>query len=103
MNQVAMSMRVNVIVAERILGTMRMPLPERAALLQVRRWRILAGIGKAARGGIIAKGGLYLEKLADIDTIFRQDRYIDDGCPGPLHASGTQYRLVDDSDVYRNH
>jgi heavy metal translocating P-type ATPase len=30
---------------------------------------ILAGIGSAARRGIIVKGGLYLEKLADIDTI----------------------------------
>ena len=30
---------------------------------------ILAGIGSAARRGIIIKGGLYLEKLADIDTI----------------------------------
>jgi heavy metal translocating P-type ATPase len=30
---------------------------------------ILAGIGSAARLGIIVKGGLYLEKLADIDTI----------------------------------
>jgi Cd2+/Zn2+-exporting ATPase/Cu+-exporting ATPase len=30
---------------------------------------ILAGIGNAARRGIIVKGGLYLEKLADIDTI----------------------------------
>jgi cation transport ATPase len=30
---------------------------------------ILAGIGSAARHGIIVKGGLYLEKLADIDTI----------------------------------
>jgi heavy metal translocating P-type ATPase len=31
---------------------------------------ILAGIGSAALRGIIVKGGLYLEKLADIDTIF---------------------------------
>jgi heavy metal translocating P-type ATPase len=30
---------------------------------------ILAGIGSAARRGIIVKGGLYLEKLAEIDTI----------------------------------
>jgi Cd2+/Zn2+-exporting ATPase/Cu+-exporting ATPase len=30
---------------------------------------ILAGIGSAARRGIIVKGGLHLEKLADIDTI----------------------------------
>src|ERR1700730_4138095 len=30
---------------------------------------ILAGIGSAARRGIIVQGGLYLEKLADIDTI----------------------------------
>jgi heavy metal translocating P-type ATPase len=30
---------------------------------------ILAGIGSAAQRGIIVKGGLYLEKLADIDTI----------------------------------
>jgi heavy metal translocating P-type ATPase len=30
---------------------------------------ILAGIGSAARRGIIIKGGLYLEKLAEIDTI----------------------------------
>jgi heavy metal translocating P-type ATPase len=30
---------------------------------------ILAGIGSAARRGIIVKGGLYLEKLANIDTI----------------------------------
>src|ERR1700736_2001858 len=30
---------------------------------------ILAGIVSAARRGIIVKGGLYLEKLADIDTI----------------------------------
>jgi heavy metal translocating P-type ATPase len=30
---------------------------------------ILAGIGSAARRGIIVKGGLYLEKLADIDII----------------------------------
>jgi heavy metal translocating P-type ATPase len=30
---------------------------------------ILAGIGSAARRGIIVKGGLYLERLADIDTI----------------------------------
>jgi heavy metal translocating P-type ATPase len=30
---------------------------------------ILAGIGGAARRGIIVKGGLYLEKLAEIDTI----------------------------------
>jgi len=30
---------------------------------------ILAGIGSAARRGIIVKGGLYLEKLTDIDTI----------------------------------
>jgi heavy metal translocating P-type ATPase len=30
---------------------------------------ILAGIGSAARRGIIVKGGLYLEKLVDIDTI----------------------------------
>jgi heavy metal translocating P-type ATPase len=30
---------------------------------------ILAGIGSAARRGIIVKGGLYLEKLADIDTV----------------------------------
>ena len=30
---------------------------------------ILAGIGSAARRGIIIKGGLYLERLADIDTI----------------------------------
>ena len=30
---------------------------------------ILAGIGSAARRGIIIKGGLYLEKLTDIDTI----------------------------------
>jgi heavy metal translocating P-type ATPase len=30
---------------------------------------ILAGIGNAARRGIIVKGGLYLEKLADIDTV----------------------------------
>src|SRR5258708_14851644 len=30
---------------------------------------ILAGIGSAARRGIIVKGGLYLEKLADNDTI----------------------------------
>jgi Cd2+/Zn2+-exporting ATPase/Cu+-exporting ATPase len=30
---------------------------------------ILAGIGNAARRGIIVKGGLYLEKLAEIDTI----------------------------------
>ena len=30
---------------------------------------ILAGIGSAARRGIIVKGGLRLEKLADIDTI----------------------------------
>jgi heavy metal translocating P-type ATPase len=30
---------------------------------------IIAGIGSAARRGIIVKGGLYLEKLADIDTI----------------------------------
>jgi heavy metal translocating P-type ATPase len=30
---------------------------------------ILAGIGGAARRGIIVKGGLYLEKLADIDTV----------------------------------
>jgi heavy metal translocating P-type ATPase len=30
---------------------------------------ILAGIGSAARRGIIVKGGLNLEKLADIDTI----------------------------------
>jgi len=30
---------------------------------------ILAGIGSAARRGIIVKGGLYLEKLAEIDTV----------------------------------
>src|SRR5580700_3979970 len=30
---------------------------------------ILAGIGSAARRGIIVKGGLYLEKLAEVDTI----------------------------------
>jgi Cd2+/Zn2+-exporting ATPase/Cu+-exporting ATPase len=30
---------------------------------------ILAGIGSAARRGIIVKGGLYLEKLVEIDTI----------------------------------
>jgi heavy metal translocating P-type ATPase len=30
---------------------------------------ILAGIGSAARRGIIVKGGLFLEKLAEIDTI----------------------------------
>jgi heavy metal translocating P-type ATPase len=30
---------------------------------------ILAGIGSAARRGIVVKGGLYLEKLAEIDTI----------------------------------
>jgi len=30
---------------------------------------ILASIGSAARRGIIVKGGLFLEKLADIDTI----------------------------------
>ena len=30
---------------------------------------ILAGIGSAARRGMIVKGGLYLEKLAEIDTI----------------------------------
>jgi P-type Cu+ transporter len=30
---------------------------------------VLAGIGSAARRGIIVKGGLYLEKLAEIDTI----------------------------------
>jgi len=30
---------------------------------------ILAGIGSAARRGIIVKGRLYLEKLADIDTM----------------------------------
>jgi P-type Cu+ transporter len=30
---------------------------------------ILAGIGSAARRGIIVKGGLYLEKLAEIDSI----------------------------------
>jgi heavy metal translocating P-type ATPase len=30
---------------------------------------ILAGIGSAARRGIIVKGGLYLERLAEIDTI----------------------------------
>ncbi len=30
---------------------------------------ILAGIGSAARRGIIVKGGLHLEKLAEIDTI----------------------------------
>lgn len=30
---------------------------------------ILAGIGSAARRGIIVKGGLYLENLAEIDTI----------------------------------
>jgi heavy metal translocating P-type ATPase len=30
---------------------------------------ILAGIGSAARRGIIVKGGLYMEKLAGIDTI----------------------------------
>jgi Cd2+/Zn2+-exporting ATPase/Cu+-exporting ATPase len=30
---------------------------------------ILAGIGRAARRGIIVKGGLFLEKLAEIDTI----------------------------------
>ena len=30
---------------------------------------ILAGIGNAARRGIIVKGGLYLEKLAEINTI----------------------------------
>jgi|SRR5271166_1770725 len=30
---------------------------------------ILAGIGSVARRGIIVKGGLYLEKLANIDTI----------------------------------
>ena len=30
---------------------------------------ILAGIGSAARRGIIIKGGLYLEKLSEIDTI----------------------------------
>src|SRR6267143_746512 len=30
---------------------------------------ILAGIGSAARRGIIIKGGLYLEQLAEIDTI----------------------------------
>ena len=30
---------------------------------------ILAGIGSAARRGIITKGGLYLEQLSRIDTI----------------------------------
>jgi P-type Cu+ transporter len=30
---------------------------------------ILAGIGSAARRGIVVKGGLFLEKLAEIDTI----------------------------------
>jgi heavy metal translocating P-type ATPase len=30
---------------------------------------ILAGIGNAARRGIVIKGGLYLERLAEIDTI----------------------------------
>src|ERR1700751_2972591 len=30
---------------------------------------ILGGIGRAARLGAIIKGGLYLEKLADVDTI----------------------------------
>jgi heavy metal translocating P-type ATPase len=30
---------------------------------------ILAGIGSAARRGIIVKGGLYLERLAEIDTV----------------------------------
>src|ERR1700752_410379 len=30
---------------------------------------VLAGIGSAARRGIIVKGGLFLEKLAEIDTI----------------------------------
>ena len=30
---------------------------------------ILAGIGSAARRGIIVKGGLYLEKLAEIETV----------------------------------
>ena len=30
---------------------------------------ILAGIGSAARRGIVVKGGLYMEKLAGIDTI----------------------------------
>jgi P-type Cu+ transporter len=30
---------------------------------------ILAGIGSAARRGIIVKGGLFLEKLAEIDTV----------------------------------
>jgi heavy metal translocating P-type ATPase len=31
---------------------------------------ILASIGSAARRGIIVKGGLFLEKLAEIDTVF---------------------------------
>ena len=30
---------------------------------------VLAGIGSAARGGIIIKGGLYLEQLSQIDTV----------------------------------
>jgi heavy metal translocating P-type ATPase len=30
---------------------------------------ILGGIGRAARGGAIVKGGLYLERLAEVDTI----------------------------------
>jgi cation transport ATPase len=30
---------------------------------------ILAGIGNAARRGIIIKGGLYLEQLSQIDTV----------------------------------
>jgi P-type E1-E2 ATPase len=30
---------------------------------------VLAGIGNAARRGIIIKGGLYLEQLSTIDTV----------------------------------
>ena len=33
------------------------------------RWQFSGAIGRAAQDGAIIKGGLYLEKLAEVDTI----------------------------------
>jgi Cd2+/Zn2+-exporting ATPase/Cu+-exporting ATPase len=69
---------------------------------------ILAGIGSAARRGIVVKGGLYMEKLAGIDTIvLDKTGTITMGVPevtGIRAADGaTEYDVLENAAIAEQH